>query len=181
VTVSTAGTGTGLVTSTPSGISCDPICAVTFATASTITLAATPAAGSTFEGWSGGCAGTSTCTLEGDAPVAVTATFTAATTTTTTPPASADSTAPVVTLKVPSTLMRKSKITLGATASDNIGVVKVDFYVNESKLLCSDSTTPYSCSWQIPNAPNKTWTLQATATDAVGNVGVSSRITVVPQ
>ena len=179
VTVSTAGTGTGLVTSNPSGISCDPICAVTFATTSSITLAATPAAGSTFAGWSGGgCAGTSTCTLAGDAPVAVMATFTA--TTTTTPP-SADSTAPVVTLEVPSTFARKSKITVGATASDDVGVVKVDFYINESKLLCSDGTAPYTCSWQIPNAPNKTWTLQATATDAAGNVGVSSRITVVPQ
>jgi hypothetical protein len=177
VTVSTAGTGTGLVTSTPPGISCDPICAVTFTTTSpSITLAATPAAGSTFAGWSGDCIGTSTCMLTGEA--AVTATFTA--TITATPP-SADSTPPVVTLEVPSTFARKSKITLGAAASDDVGVVKVDFYVNESKLLCSDSTAPYTCSWQIPNAPNKTWTLQATATDAVGNVGVSSRITVVPQ
>ena len=181
VTVSTAGTGTGLVTSTPSGINCDPICAVTFATASPITLAATSAAGSTFERWSGGgCDGitTPTCALAGEAPVAVTANFTA--TTTATPP-SADSTLPVVTLEVPSTFARKSKITLGAAASDDVGVVKVDFYVNESKLLCSDSTAPYTCSWQIPNASNKTWTLQAKATDAAGNVGVSSPITVVPQ
>ena len=85
VTISKAGDGTGLVTSTPAGISCAPTCAATFASTTVVTLAATPSSGSTFAGWSGGgCAGTSTCTLVGNTPVAVTASFAAASPSTTT-------------------------------------------------------------------------------------------------
>ena len=71
-------------------------------------------------------------------------------------------------------------MTLGATASDNVGVVKVEFYVNGS-LQCSDVATPYTCGWRIPAASNQSYTLQAKAYDAAGNVGLSARITVVPQ
>ena len=185
VTVGKAGTGSGLVTSTPGGISCSPVCEVTFAGGTTVSLAATPAAGSTFSGWTGGgCAGTSTCTLSGSVPVTVTATFTLATPTVTTPPPpSGDTTAPVVTLALTSgTMLRKSVLRLNATAQDNVGIAKVDFYlVNDSKLLCSTAASPYACDWVIPAARNKTWVLQATATDAAGNVGLSQRITVSPQ
>ena len=185
VTVSNAGTGSGLVTSTPGGLSCSPVCEVTFAGGSTVTLAATPAAGSTFSGWTGGgCAGTSTCTVSGSVPVTITATFTLTTPTVTTPPpATADTTAPVVTLALTSgTMLRKSVVRMSATAQDNVGIAKVDFYlVNESKLLCSTATGPYACDWVLPAARNKTWVLQATATDAAGNVGLSQRILVTPQ
>ena len=71
-------------------------------------------------------------------------------------------------------------MTLGAVASDNVGVVKVEFYVNGS-LLCSDLSGPYTCAWHIPAANNKSFSLQAKAYDAAGNIGVSSRITVFPQ
>jgi chitinase len=71
-------------------------------------------------------------------------------------------------------------VTLGATATDNVGVVKVEFYVNGS-LLCSDLSSPYTCVWHIPAASNKSYVLQTKAYDAAGNVGLSSRITVFPQ
>ena len=74
VTVNKAGTGTGLVTSTPTGINCGPTCNLQFAGGTTVTLTATPTAGSVFSGWNGGgCTGTGTCAVSTTATV--TATF----------------------------------------------------------------------------------------------------------
>lgn len=57
--VSKDGNGSGLVTSSPSGIDCGATCTATFAQPVAVTLTATPTAGSTFTGWSGGsCSGT---------------------------------------------------------------------------------------------------------------------------
>jgi phospholipase C len=83
VTVTTAGGGTGVVTSTPNGINCVGLgggatsgtCQLTFRNSPTLTLTAAPNPGFTFS-WSG-CKSTSgtTCTVSGAATV--TATFTA--------------------------------------------------------------------------------------------------------
>ena len=79
VTASEAGNGTGSVTSTPAGINCGTACSATYPIGASVTLTATPAAGSIFSGWSGGgCTGTAPCTFAGNVPVAVTATFTPA-------------------------------------------------------------------------------------------------------
>jgi Bacterial Ig domain/Divergent InlB B-repeat domain len=174
VTVGKAGNGTGLVTSTPASISCDPTCSATYVTGTSVTLAATPSPGSRFSGWSGGgCAGTASCTIAGNGALTVTASFNLTT-------ISTDTTPPTVTLVLPSSLIaRRSAVTLSATASDNIGVVKVEFYVNGS-LQCSDTASPYTCVWRVP-AANKSYVLQAKAYDAAGNVGVSPRVTVAPQ
>jgi hypothetical protein len=76
VTIAKAGNGAGTVASTPADILCGTTCAATYAAGTSVILAATPAIGSVFTGWSGGgCAGTATCTLAGNAPVAVTANF----------------------------------------------------------------------------------------------------------
>ena len=53
LTVSKAGTGSGTVASSPSGINCGSDCSETFAGGTVVTLTATPASGSTFSGWSG--------------------------------------------------------------------------------------------------------------------------------
>ncbi|HWR83248.1 MAG TPA: S8 family serine peptidase, partial [Candidatus Deferrimicrobium sp.] len=77
VTVTKAGTGTGTVTSSPSGINCGATCSGSFLSPGAVTLSATPAGSSTFNGWTGGgCAGTGTCVVSTTATV--TATFTAA-------------------------------------------------------------------------------------------------------
>jgi hypothetical protein len=82
LTVSKAGDGVGTVASTPAGILCGTGCSATYLAGTSVTLAVTPAIGSTFTGWSGGgCAGTAACTLAGNAAVSVTATFTAVTNT----------------------------------------------------------------------------------------------------
>src|SRR5439155_472704 len=74
--VTTAGTGTGTVGSAPAGISCPASCSTFFTSGTVVTLTAAPAAGSAFTGWSGGCAGTGTCSVTMSAVRGATATFT---------------------------------------------------------------------------------------------------------
>ncbi len=74
LTVSKSGTGSGTVTSIPSGISCGSTCAANY-TSGTVTLAASANSGSTFYGWSGVCTGTGTCTVNMTAAKSVRATF----------------------------------------------------------------------------------------------------------
>lgn len=77
LTVSLAGTGSGTVSSSDGGIQCGADCSEGYAPGFNITLTATPTAGSTFSGWSGGCTGTATtCTVLTGAAQSVTATFT---------------------------------------------------------------------------------------------------------
>ena len=64
VTKDVNATGTGSVTSKPSGISCGSTCTATFTETTTVTLTATPASDSIFIGWSGACSGTASCTLD---------------------------------------------------------------------------------------------------------------------
>jgi hypothetical protein len=69
------GTGTGTVTSSPSGIDCGSDCVESYYSGTSVALTATPASGSLFAGWSGGCSGTGTCTITMDAAKSVTAAF----------------------------------------------------------------------------------------------------------
>ena len=96
-------------------------------------------------------------------------------------PDSGDTTPPTVSIAAPvnnTSVTKKSTVTLSATASDNVGVTTVSFFVNGT-LICSDTTSPYTCAWKVPAAPNRTYQLQAKAYDAQANIGTSSTITVV--
>jgi Divergent InlB B-repeat domain len=75
VSLSVAKTGNGTVTSTPSGINCGTSCLSNFTAGATVTLNATPDAGFTFSGWTGGCSGTAACSLTLSANASVTANF----------------------------------------------------------------------------------------------------------
>ncbi|MGC4059331.1 MAG: InlB B-repeat-containing protein [Aquabacterium sp.] len=69
--------GSGSVTSTVSGnsTSCSATCSTAYAPSTSVTLAATPASGFRFTGWSGDCTGTSTCTVAMSRISNATATF----------------------------------------------------------------------------------------------------------
>jgi hypothetical protein len=68
-------TGSGTVTSIPSGISCPSTCSASFATDTQVTLSPTPAGGWAFSGWSGACTGNSSCTVTMNSTQSVIATF----------------------------------------------------------------------------------------------------------
>jgi hypothetical protein len=73
--VTTTGTGSGTVSSNPAGISCGSTCSYEFGGGKSVTLTATPAAGSGLLGWSGACSGIGTCTVTMNQARTVTATF----------------------------------------------------------------------------------------------------------
>jgi hypothetical protein len=75
LSVTRTGSGSGAVTSTPAGIDCGGECSASYAANTVVTLAATPAAGSTFAGWIGACSGTGPCTVTMDASRSVNAAF----------------------------------------------------------------------------------------------------------
>jgi hypothetical protein len=75
LTVTRAGTGSGTVTSSPSGIACGADCSETYTAGTVVTLTAAAASGSSFAGWSGACTGTGSCQLTMSAAQSVTATF----------------------------------------------------------------------------------------------------------
>jgi len=107
------GTGSGTIVSTPSGISCGSACSYVFATSSNVNLTATPDSGSAFNGWTGACSGSGSCTVTLDVSKNVTATFT------TIP-------VPTVSISSPATITNNNQPTLLYTISAGTVVVKVD-------------------------------------------------------
>ncbi|MEO8155908.1 MAG: choice-of-anchor Q domain-containing protein [Rhizobacter sp.] len=70
--------GSGTVSSAPAGLACATDCSSSFVQNSAVTLAATPATGFSFAGWSGaGCRGMSTCAITLSANTTAQALFTA--------------------------------------------------------------------------------------------------------
>jgi hypothetical protein len=68
-------------------------------------------------------------------------------------------------------------VTIRATATDNVGVVKVEFYIDNNK-VGEDTASLYEYSWNTTQCTNGTHTIQAKAYDNAGNVGESPVITV---
>jgi hypothetical protein len=66
-------------------------------------------------------------------------------------------------------------ITLAATASDNVGVSRVEFHV-DGALKATDSSSPYQASLDSTTLADGSHTLVARAYDAAGNVGSSSGV-----
>jgi hypothetical protein len=75
LSVSRSGSGSGTVTSNPSGINCGSTCSKSFSSGTNVTLMANPSSGSTFGGWSGACSGSGSCNVSMSQSRNVTANF----------------------------------------------------------------------------------------------------------
>jgi hypothetical protein len=77
LSVSVFGSGSGIVTSNPTGINCisNP-CSSEFSDRINVRLTATPNDNSTFEGWNGACTGTGPCSVDMTTNLSVQARFT---------------------------------------------------------------------------------------------------------
>jgi len=69
-------------------------------------------------------------------------------------------------------------ISVTATASDNVGVVGVQFKLDGVNLGAEDATSPYSVTWDTTTATSASPVLTVTARDAAGNSATSAAITV---
>lgn len=88
-----------------------------------------------------------------------------------------DTTAPTCSLTAPAAGTVSGTVTVSANASDNVGVSRVDFYAG-STLIGTDTTSPYSISWNTTTVANGSYNLTAKAFDAAGNVATSSPVAV---
>jgi hypothetical protein len=64
-----------------------------------------------------------------------------------------------------------------ATATDNVGVTRVEFYVNGA-LLSSDTSSPYAVLWNSASVADGSVALTAKAYDAASNVTTSATDTI---
>ncbi len=80
-----------------------------------------------------------------------------------------DTTSPTLQITSPaagSILKKNTTVNIAAAASDNIGVTKLQFYVNGT-LICQGTAT--TCAWKAPNTKTS-HTISVKAYDAAGNV-----------
>ncbi|MDX1411473.1 MAG: Ig-like domain-containing protein, partial [Nitrospirales bacterium] len=70
------------------------------------------------------------------------------------------------------------QVAVSATASDDTGVVGVQFRLNGTKLGSEDITSPYTIMWDTSGVPPGSYTLTAVARDAARNTTQSGPLTV---
>jgi hypothetical protein len=89
-----------------------------------------------------------------------------------------DTTAPTTSITAPANGATVSGTTsVTASASDNVGVTKVEFYL-DGALKSTSTASPYSWSWDTTTAANGSHSLVSKAYDAANNVGTSATVTV---
>lgn len=91
-----------------------------------------------------------------------------------------DITAPAVSITSPNggSGVSGGSIAVTASASDNIGVVGVQFKVDGANLGSEDTVSPYSVSWNTTTYNNGSHSLTAVARDAAGNTTTSAAVSV---
>jgi hypothetical protein len=89
-----------------------------------------------------------------------------------------DATVPTVSVSAPANNATvNGTVSVSANANDNVGVTKVEFYVN-SVLKATSTMAPYGFSWDTKAIANGSYTISAMSFDAAGNVGQSGSINV---
>jgi chitinase len=68
-------------------------------------------------------------------------------------------------------------VSVTADASDNVGVTRVEFYV-DGILEATETSAPYVYSWNTSSLADGNYTLMAKAYDAAGNVGQSEDVSI---
>jgi hypothetical protein len=93
----------------------------------------------------------------------------------------ADVTPPTVSIRSPNkgaAVEKHSTVVIDVVATDDSGVITdVVIFVNRAS-ICKLTEPPYQCLWEVPAAPKRNYTLQASAGDAAGNRGLSPTIQV---
>jgi hypothetical protein len=89
-----------------------------------------------------------------------------------------DTQAPAVSITAPAAGTTVSAtVSVNATASDNVGVTRVDFLL-DGVVQSSDSSSPYSWSWNSAASSNGVHVLLAKAYDAANNAGTAAGVSV---
>jgi hypothetical protein len=91
-------------------------------------------------------------------------------------PSTQDTTPPQVSITSPQNGQTVSgTITIQASATDNVGVTKVEFYIDGNK-VGEDTVSPYEYIWDTTQYANGNHTITAKAYDNAGNMGSASII-----
>ena len=96
------------------------------------------------------------------------------------PPPPIDTEAPAVAITSPlngSFVKKSSAVTIRVAASDNVGINRVEFYV-DGVGKCVATAAPYTCNWRVPNGRGLFYLLEVLAWDAAGNFGYSVAIVI---
>jgi len=90
-----------------------------------------------------------------------------------------DSQPPVVSVTRPTTgsKITSTNVQISVSATDNVGVVQVSIYV-DGTLHCTDTVSPYACTWNAKKATSGNHVITANAWDAAGNMGSATPVTV---
>jgi Subtilase family/Bacterial Ig domain len=90
-----------------------------------------------------------------------------------------DTAAPSVALTSPAVSTTVSgSVVLDATASDNVGVIGVQFTLDGANLGVEHTAAPYTAAWNTTTVPNGTHVIAAVARDAAGNSQIATSISV---
>jgi len=91
----------------------------------------------------------------------------------------ADTTAPTTSITAPANGATVSgTISVTATASDNVGVTKMEIYIDGALKTSNTNATSLAYSWNTTTASNGAHTITSKAYDAANNVGTSSTVNV---
>jgi Domain of unknown function (DUF4082)/Bacterial Ig-like domain/Bacterial Ig domain len=95
-------------------------------------------------------------------------------------PGSSDSSAPTVAMTAPANgaTVSGTALAVSANASDNVGVVGVQFKIDGANLGAEDTASPYATTWNTTTVANGSHILTAVARDAAGNTATATNVTV---